>query len=70
MMYYIGLVFVFIEERSCFLELHIIGYFLLKMLHARTSSAINLRMESGRRHAIRNLKAKVRSLLPADICAR
>jgi|688.fasta_scaffold903825_1 hypothetical protein len=40
------------------------------MLHQRTSSAINLRMESSRRHAIRNLKAKVRSLLPIDICQK
>lgn len=40
------------------------------MLHERTSSAINLRMESGRRHAIRNLKAKVRALLPPDTCPR
>jgi hypothetical protein len=40
------------------------------MLHERTSSAINLRMESSRRHSIRNLKAKVRAMLPADICPR
>lgn len=40
------------------------------MLHERTSSAINLRMENSRRHTIRNLKAKVRSLLPIDICPR
>jgi hypothetical protein len=27
-------------------------------------------MESGRRHAIRNLKAKVHALLPPDTCPR
>jgi hypothetical protein len=42
----------------------------ISMLHQRTSSANNLRIESSRRHAIRNLRAKVRSLLPPDICLR
>jgi hypothetical protein len=42
----------------------------ISMLHQRTSSANNLRIESSRRHAIRNLRAKVRSLLPPDICMR
>ena len=40
------------------------------MLHERTTSAVNLRMESSRRHSIRNLKAKVRAMLPVDICPR
>ena len=35
------------------------------MLHQRTSSAANLRLEGSRRRAVRNLKAKVRALIPS-----
>ena len=34
------------------------------MLNEKTTSANNLRIESSRRHHIRNLRAKVRSMLP------
>jgi len=40
------------------------------MLHQKTSSANNLRIESSRRHDIRNLRAKVRSLLPPETCPK
>ena len=40
------------------------------MLNACTSSSTSLRFENQRRHKIRNLRAKVRSLLPEHICPR
>lgn len=40
------------------------------MINELKSGTSTLRFENSRRHKIRNLRAKVRSLLPEQVCAR